>query len=114
MTYHQHHKGGTFDSQCALFGGFDLFVMVHGAGMANLVCARPCAAVVEIGWGAASVFNVLARQLLHHHCFVAVTPESQFTGFVMPANLTACLQRYVRLRGLVVAPAGGQAVISGA
>lgn len=44
----QREDAESFAENCARFAHYDLIVIVHGAAMANLLCARPCATVIEI------------------------------------------------------------------
>eukprot|EP00667_Euglena_gracilis_P013601 EG_transcript_14040 len=52
-----------FYAQCHLFNRYDLIILVHGAGASHMVCARPGAMVIEVGWWWYGSFFVLARQL---------------------------------------------------
>ena len=84
-------------AQCRLFARFDFIIMAHGAAMSNLICARPCAMVAEIGWGARSKWLFLRKPMMLHSCFVGVTNRSQFYGHIEPTNLTSCLHRFIDL-----------------
>ena len=84
-------------AQCRLFSQFDFIIMAHGAGMSNLICARPCAMVAEIGWGARSKWLFLRKPMMLHSCFVAVTNRSAFYGSIEPTNLTSCVNKFIAL-----------------
>jgi hypothetical protein len=68
-----------FDENCAEYFSPDIIVSVHGAGLGNLLCARPSAALVEIMPGLARKFRDnfwptmyanLAQQLGLKYCLV--------------------------------------------
>eukprot|EP00667_Euglena_gracilis_P012035 EG_transcript_12325 len=94
-----------FETQCQLFAQFDMIVMVHGSGLVNLVCARPCAMVIEVAWWYQSIIQVLAAHTALHHCYAQVAdhqladPYHHFSNSpaIEVKNLTSCLDRFVLL-----------------
>lgn len=67
-----------FESNCRLFGSFDLLVAAHGAALANLWCAMPGAAVIEIVlYQGATMWVPLIRQLGLRYCAVAPVRNHQ-------------------------------------
>ena len=72
----------SFGEHCQLFGSFDVLVVAHGAGLANLWCAVPGAAVVEVlvpGNATQSMYTPLASQMGAHYCSVGIESGTFFT-----------------------------------
>jgi len=102
-----YHKEQTWAAQCHLFSHYDLIIGVHGAGLTNLICARPCAMIIEVGWTAYSFITILASHIGIHYCWTNVSVSgwnSDGNGIshpiftsreIEPANLTTCLDRFV-------------------
>ena len=78
-----------FESNCRLFGSFDLLVAAHGAALANLWCARPGAAVIEIVlYQGATMWVPLIRQLGLCYCAVTLVRNRQAS---MSSDVSALL-----------------------
>eukprot|EP00667_Euglena_gracilis_P012338 EG_transcript_12665 len=104
LDYYRHpakrEEASPFEDNCAQWSRYDLIIAVHGAALSNLICARPCATVVEVGFETPllTMYTSLAAQLQLHHCFVPVAPGASWYGPVMPGgHLTECLQQFVDL-----------------
>ena len=115
VDFHQERSGRRnatdFAANCALFGRYDVLVLVHGAAMSNLVCARPCARVLELGFGKYNMFRPLVQQLGLVHCLAPVHfPNENWLAdagdlmprdrVVMPRDLWPCLDALVALPGV--------------
>ena len=85
----------TFASNCAVFAKYDLIVAVHGAALSNLICARPCTRILEMGFNATSMYRPLISQLDLIYCFAEVTRPKAGSNLrqhvVMPQDLRPCL-----------------------
>jgi hypothetical protein len=102
-----YHKEQSWASQCRLFSQYDLIIGVHGAGLTNLICARPCAMIIEVGWTEYSFITILASHIGIHHCFANVSTTAWLTdgegtghplfvsASIEPANITSCLDQFV-------------------
>jgi hypothetical protein len=108
LFYQVHyHKEQSWASQCRLFSQYDLIIGVHGAGLTNLICARPCAMIIEVGWTEYSFITILASHIGIHHCFANVSTTAWLTdgegtghplfvsASIEPANITSCLDQFV-------------------
>jgi hypothetical protein len=100
------HKEDSWASQCRLFSQYDLIVGVHGAGLTNLVCARPCAMIIEVAWSPYTFITVLASHIGIHHCAANVSTalwkdgkaySNFFNGDIEPADITTCLNQFVAI-----------------
>ena len=70
----------SFMFNCQLYASFDIVVAVHGAGMANLWCATPGVAIVEIVTSEhanVSMYTPLARKMGLTYC-IARTVQGSF------------------------------------
>ena len=86
----------SFDGNCRVYGTFDILVAVHGAGMSNLWCATPGAAVVEIIThenATMSMYGPLAAQMGLAYCSVGVKSGTFDTPIQPnPHVLEACVR----------------------
>ena len=110
VSYHQYPyprntgKPVYFAFNCNFFALPDLIIMVHGAAMSNLICARPQAMVIEVGWTNLSQYTPLVLQLGLHYCFspvlIAEGLDGSFQQPVMPAALAVCLRCFACLKSI--------------
>ena len=99
VDYYQHparrFEATNFTAQCDLFARYDLIIMAHGGAMSNLVCARACAMVVEVGFQPDGMYAPLALQLGLVRCWVQA--DSTFHLPVMPKDPRRCLDQFVAM-----------------
>merc|ERR1712176_120818 len=95
VTYQSQASVSSFGYNCHKFAAPDIFIVTHGAAMANLVCAQPGAAVIEIGQAGKSMYSYLAKQMGFQFCAVGVTEKLKRFSPNMKV-LQKCLEEMLR------------------
>merc|ERR1712113_835470 len=97
LEYHQrksHETWYTFEDNCQRMAKADLIIMVHGAGLSNLICAHPDARVIEINQLklTPSMYWYLARQMGLSYCFAAGIEKERAEMPPDKESLQCCLR----------------------
>eukprot|EP00931_Biecheleriopsis_adriatica_P086594 TRINITY_DN61228_c0_g1_i1.p1 TRINITY_DN61228_c0_g1~~TRINITY_DN61228_c0_g1_i1.p1 ORF type:complete len:483 (+),score=72.27 TRINITY_DN61228_c0_g1_i1:119-1567(+) len=105
VNYTAHPTSGsdahTLQWNCRRYSGVDLIVEIHGAALANLICARAGAGLIEVlaapqpdgKWPLASMFTYLATQMGVHYCPAhAQGPKGFCCHNATPSSLMNCMR----------------------